>query len=205
MEYAVGVFDSVVFERFGAAGTRETDQLMPAGRFVWSPLDPLPSLDGYADYLGSYIGKGHRLEIGVNAAHLGEVLDGPAVFDLTAWGVDLFYNYYQFTFQTEYDQIIENIAGATDIHSDGWYVQFGYLFNPCDPCVEFAVRFQELDPLLGDTLEWTSIGFNFYIREHNLKVQTDYTFRSDVDNPVIPGGIGLFDEDVFQVQLQLEF
>ena len=205
MEYAVGVFDSVVFERFGAAGIRESDQLMPAGRIVWSPLEPMASLDGYADYLESYLGKGHRLEIGANAAHLGEVIDGAAIFDLTAWGVDLFYNYGPYTFTTEYDQILENVAGAPDIYADGWFVQGGYLFNPCDPCVEFAVRYQELDPLLGDTLQWTSVGFNFYLREHNLKIQTDYTFRSDTVGTVLPGGLGLFDEDVFQVQLQLDF
>jgi hypothetical protein len=205
MEYAFGFFDSVVFERFGVAGTRESDELMPGGRIVWSPLDPMPSLDGYADYLGSYLGKGHRLELGASAAHLGDVIDGLAIFDLTAWGVDLFYCNGPYTFQTEYSQILENIAGAADVQADGWYAQFGYLFDPCDPCTEFAVRYQELDPLLGDDLRWTSIGFNFYIREHNLKIQTDYTFRSEADNPVIPGGIGLFDEDVFQVQLQLDF
>jgi hypothetical protein len=205
MEYAVGIFDSVVFERSGVAGTRESDQLMPAGRIVWAPLDPLPSLDGYADYLESYLGKGHRLELGANAAHLGEVIDGAAVFDLTAWGVDLFYNYSHYTFQTEYDQILENVAAATDLYADGWYVQGGYLFDPCDPCAEFAVRYQELDPLAGDTFRWTSVGFNFYFREHNLKIQTDYTFRSDTVGTPLPDFLGLFDEDVFQVQLQLEF
>lgn len=204
-EYAFGLFDNVTFERFGVAGTRESDQLIPAGRIVWSLLDPMTPPDGYADYQESYIGKGQRLEIAANAAHLGDVIDGAAVFDLTAWGVDLFYNNGPYTFQTEYDQILENIAGAADIHADGWYVQAGYLFDPCDPCVEFALRYQELDPLTGDTLRWTSVGFNFYIREHNLKIQTDYTFRSHVANPVIPGGISLFDEDVFEVQLQLDF
>ncbi|MEX2308961.1 MAG: porin [Pirellulales bacterium] len=204
-EYAVGLFDSVVFERFGVAGTRESDHLMPAGRLVWSLLDPMPALDGYADYLESYLGKGERLELGINAAHLGEVIDGAAVFDLTAWGVDLFYNTGPYTFQTEYDQIFENIALAADLIAEGWYVQGGYLLNPCDPCIEFAVRYQELDPLVGDRLTWTSVGFNYYIREHNLKVQTDYTIRSDTVGTVLPGGLGLFDEDVFQVQLQLEF
>ncbi len=204
-EYAFGIFDNVTFERFGIAGTRESDQLMPVGRIVWSLLDPMTPPDGYADYQESYIGKGQRLELGANAAHMGEIIDGGAAFDLTAWGIDLFANSGHYTFQTEYDQILENVAGAVDIHSNGWYAQFGYLFDPCDPCVEFAVRYQELDPLVGDTLRWTSIGFNFYIREHNLKIQTDYTVRSEVDNPVIPGGISLFDEDVFEVQLQLDF
>jgi phosphate-selective porin len=205
-EYAFGLFDNVTFERFGVAGTRESDQLMPEGRLVWSLLDPMPVPDQYADYMESYIGKGERLELGINAAHMGDVIDGAAIFDLSAWGVDLFYNTGHYTFQTEYDQIIENIAGAADIIADGWYAQAGYLFNTCDPCVEFAIRYQELDPIVGDdTLRWTSIGFNFYIREHNLKVQTDYTFRSDTVGVPLPGGLGLFDEDVFEVQLQLDF
>ncbi|MCI0334071.1 MAG: hypothetical protein L0228_12710 [Planctomycetes bacterium] len=206
LEYAVGIFDNVTFERFGVAGTRESDKLMPVGRVVVSLLDPMTPLDGYADYQESYIGKGQRLEIGANAAHLSEVIDGAALFDLSAWGVDLFANSGHYTFQTEYDQIIENISGAADIIADGWYVQAGYLFDVCDPCTEFAVRYQELDPIVGnDTLRWTSIGFNFYIREHNLKIQTDYTFRSDTVGVPLPGGLGLFDEDVFEVQLQLDF
>jgi phosphate-selective porin len=194
-----------VFERFGAAGTRESDNPMPMGRIVLHLLDPATPPDGYADYKGSYIGQGQRFEIGANAGHLSEVLDGLAVYDVTAWGVDVFFNTGPYTFQAEYDQIFENVVGATDIDSDGWYVQGGYLLNPCDPCVELAVRYQELAPLVGQTLRWTSIGANFYIRDHNLKVQTDYTFRSGTVGTVIPGGIGLFDEDVFEVQLQLDF
>ena len=38
----------------------------------------------------------------------------------------------------------------------------------------------------------TSVGANAYIRGHNLKVQTDYSFRSP-------------DPDEFQLQLQLDF
>ena len=48
---------------------------MPAGRFVVSLLDPQPVPDQYADYLESYLGKGQRLDIGVNFAHLGNVTD----------------------------------------------------------------------------------------------------------------------------------
>jgi hypothetical protein len=207
-EYAFGIFDNDVYERFGIAGTRETDQLMPAGRFVWNVLDPMTPPDGYADYMESYLGKGERLEIGINAAHVGNAIDGLTVLDdITAWGVDIFANYSHYTFQAEYDQIIENIAGAADIISDGWYVQFGYLFDPCDPCTEFAVRYETLDPIIGDDrLDWFRVGFNFYIREHNLKIQTDYCFRSGntLTAPLV-GGLGLFDEDVFEVQLQLDF
>jgi hypothetical protein len=217
-EYAFGIFDSDVFERTVGFGVtpipRESDELMPAGRFVVSLLDPLPSPDGYADYLESYLGKGQRLEIGVNAAHLGHVTDTLVSvtddFDLTAWGVDLFANSGPWTFQTEYDQIIENISGAADVTADGWYVQGGYIFHYDDPFIaEFAVRYEQLDPtpiFSDETFEWVRVGFNFYIREHNLKVQTDYCFRSGNElNAALPGGLGFFDEDVFEVQLQLDF
>ena len=204
-EYAFGIFDNVVFERFGVGGTRESDELMPAGRFVWSPLDPMPTLDGYADYLQSYLGKGERLELGINAAHLPDAIDGIELLDLSAWGVDLFYNTGPYTFQTEYDQIVEDFAGGGNIVADGWYAQAGYLFNMCDPCVEFAVRYEELNPIIGEQLNWYRIGFNFYIREHNLKIQTDYNIRSHTVGTPLPGGLGLFDENVFEVQLQLDF
>jgi hypothetical protein len=216
-EYCIGIFDNDQYERFGIAGVRESDELMPAGRFVISLLDPLPSLDGYGDYLQSYIGKGQRLEIGTNFAHLGDAVDTGVVQDLTAWGVDVFANSGPYTFQAEYDMINDNVVGGGDVVSDGWYAQAGYLFHydPCDPCAaEFCVRYESLDPLLfaagvpdnGEQLEWVRVGFNFYIREHNLKIQTDYCFRSgnDLTAPLV-GGLGLFDEDVFEVQLQLDF
>jgi phosphate-selective porin len=217
-EYAFGIFDSDVYERnvgFGVAPIpRESDELMPAGRFVVSLLDPQPVPDQYADYLESYLGKGQRLDIGVNFAHLGGVTDTAVSatddFDLTAWGIDLFANSGPWTFQTEYDQIVENIALAADVTAEGWYAQGGYIFHYDDPCIaEFAVRYEQLNPtpIFGDdTFEWTRVGFNFYIREHNLKVQTDYCFRSGNDLvAALPGGLGFFDEDVFEVQLQLDF
>ena len=202
-EYAFGIFDSSRFERFGFEGVRDSDHLMPAGRFVWSLLDPSTPPDGYADYQASYLGKGQRFEIGTNAAQLSHAIDGPIEMDIAAWGVDCFANSGCYTFQAEYDQIIQNIANAPDNVSDGWYAQFGYMF---DRRAEFAVRYETLDPLIGDNLSWTRVGFNFYIREHNLKIQTDYCFRSgnNLAEP-LPFGLGAFDEDVIEVQLQLDF
>ena len=49
--------------------------------------------------------------------------------------------------------------------------------------------------------EWTSVGFNFYIRQHNLKIQTDYTFRQGDSGTLFT----IMQEDVFEVQLQLDF
>jgi hypothetical protein len=217
LEIDFGIFDNDPYERFGVAGVRESDELMPAGRIAVALLDPFPAVDGYGDYMESYIGKGQRLEIGTNAAYLGDAIDTGVEQDLAAWGIDVFANSGPYTFQAEYDIINDSVEGGDDVISDGWYAQFGYLFHydPCDPCAaEFCVRYETLDPYIftagvpsnGERLEWTRVGFNFYIREHNLKVQTDYCFRSGNDLVApLPGGLGLFDEDVFEVQLQLDF
>ncbi len=184
-EYYVGIFDNEVFEKIGSTGTRESDQLMPAARFVWNLFDPQIPPEGYADYLGSYLCKGHRLALGINGAYLGGCEDEDADFEIWAYGVDLFYSYRRYTFQAEIDWFHEDSDGY------GWYVQGGYLFwGPW----EFAVRYQELDPTRGfDTYQrWTTIGLNCYIREHYLKVQTNYIFKDQED-------------DLFLMQLQLDF
>jgi hypothetical protein len=196
VEYAFGIFDDFAFEKRDPLFPRETDQLMPAGRLTVALLDPYPALNGYADYLGSYLGQSTRLDIGVNAAHIGEVFDGPVLLDLTGVGGDLFAASGHYTFQAEFDWFVENIAFIDDLKGYGWYAQAGYLFDPCDPCLEFAMRYQFLDSeLLPDVLRWATVGFNWYIRDHNMKVQTDYTFRNG--DPL--------HENVFSLQFQLDF
>ena len=84
------------------------------------------------------------------------------------------------------------------MEGDGWYVQAGLLLF-CG--IEIAGRYQELDvdnTVSDDGLRWTSIGLNKYIRDHNLKIQSDYTFKREQ-------GSNEIDNDVFQVQLQLDY
>ena len=195
-EYAVGIFDNVFFEKVGPAGTRDSKELMPAGRVAVCLLDPATALDGYGDYWASYIGQGHRLDLGLNAGRLGHSFDGPLKLDHeSAVGADLFFNSGPYVFQSEFDWFVEDLVGVSDIDGNGWYAQGGYLLSYDHP-VELAARYQVLDSdLLADTLRWTSLGLNFYIRDHNLKIQTDYTFRDG----------GIFDDDLYQIQLQLDF
>jgi hypothetical protein len=71
-EYSAGIFDNVAFEVLGeeiGAVSRRADGAMPMGRIVLHLLDP-GTPGGYADYRGSYIGQGRRLDIGANAARL---------------------------------------------------------------------------------------------------------------------------------------
>ena len=197
-EYYVGVFDNVEFELFADDVTRESDQLMPAGRLVVNFLDSAEPPQGYADYQESYIGKGQRLQLGVNAASLNEAIDTGFPSDIVAWGVDVFYNSGPWVAQGEFDWFQQDFfAGAANIQGEGWYVQAGYLINSC---WELAARYQLLDPdtnTAGDQLRWTSIGLNYYIWEHNLKIQTDYTFKDEQGAELA--------NNAFQVQLQLDY
>ncbi len=204
-EYAVGVFDNRVFE-LGASGTRESDQLMPAGRIVLNLLDPAKAPDGFADYWASYLGEGQRLAIGLNGAYLGSARDGLNEFDLLGFGADLFFNTGPFTFEAEYDryEFDSNRTASPDREGDGWFAQAGYLFHPW---FEFVGRHQEADRnILGFNANtpangrsrWTSIGFNTYLGGHNLKIHTDYTFKDERVNDI--GG-----DNMFQVQLQFDY
>ena len=190
VEYAVGVFDNEAFEKVGVTGVRQDDELMPAGRLSLHLLDPN---GGYADYQGSYIGEGQMLSVGANAAHLGDAIDGVNEYDITAWGTDVFFCSGPYTAQAEFDWFTEvGSSGVADINGDGWYAQVGWLF--CCPW-ELAARYQELNLDGQDRLQWTTLGLNYYFRQHNLKVQMDYTFRQG----------GVLDEDAFQIQLQLDY
>ncbi len=196
-EYAVGIFDNRVFE-LAASGTRQSDQVMPAGRIVYNVFDPATPPDGFADYWASYLGKGRRLAIGLNGAYLGSARDGVNEFDLYGVGADVFFNAGPFTFEAEYDRFGQDMDSATpDIEGDGWFAQAGYLFHRW---FELAARYQELDPnsnVSDNRLRWTSVGFNTYLRDHNLKIQTEYAFKSEQGDDV--------DNDLFQVQLQLDY
>ena len=201
LSYGFGIFDNIGFEIAGAEEilAREADGAMTSGRVVYDFLDPAPS-GGYGDYKGSYIGKGQRLSLGANLAYLSKARIGDIEFDLLAWGMDLFFNTGPITIEAEYDNYKEGNKNASsgDLVGGGWYAQGGYLILPV---VELTTRYQELDANDNDDsdkLQWTSVGLNYYIRGHNLKIQTDYTFKKEE-------GESKISNDLFQVQLQFDY
>jgi hypothetical protein len=197
--YSGGVFDNVKFNGIGTEGRRQAEGVMQVLRAEGYLLDPAPA-GGYADYRESYVGKGKRLDIAANVANLSNAQIGDDKFDIVAFGGDIFFNYMPFTLQGEYNKYKENFENdqeTPDIDGYGWYAQAGYLFLPC---MEAAVRYQELEPnksASSDMLKWTSVGLNIYLRGHNLKFQTDYTFKNEQGSKI--------DDDIFQAQLQLDF
>ena len=201
LTYGFGIFDNLGFEvaQSEETLTRQADGAMVTGRVVYDFLDPAP-VGGYGDYRGSYIGNGQRLSFGVNGAYLSKARIGDSEFDLFAWGADLFFNSGPVTFEVEYDSYKENIKnGSTpDIVGSGWYAQAGYLLFSV---AELTARYQELDANDNDDsdkLQWSSVGLNYYIRGHNLKIQAEYIFKKEQGDKKI-------NNDLFQVQLQFDF
>jgi hypothetical protein len=189
LEYAVGVFQNREFEKVP----------MPAARFVANLLDPAPS-GGYADYRGSYLDEGRRLAIGANVAYVPDARDAGTKFDLYGLGGDLFLGIGPYTLQAEYEWFRAEPRSGSNLTTKGGYVQGGYKLDWLDavlpngwrlPLFELAARYQDVDDD-GDRSRSTSLGWNAYIRGHSLKIQSDYSFRSD-------------DPNEFQLQLQLDF
>jgi hypothetical protein len=198
-EWYLGIYDDVNFENFVNDSRRSSDKLMPAGRFVINFLDPAQPPQGYADYRGSYLGEGERLALGMNAGYLDDAIDNGGISAIYACGVDLFFNKGPWVAQGEYDWIAENFDDDInfDIRAEGWYVQTGYMLTRC---WELAGRFQIVDQdvnVPGNIRRWTSIGLNYYIWDHNFKVQTEYTFREGQSDDLR--------DNVVQCQLQLDF
>jgi hypothetical protein len=201
LSYGFGIFDNLGFEVAGSEEVlvRKADGAMTSGRLVYDFLDPAPS-GGYGDYKSSYIGKGQRLSFGANVAYLSKARIGEMEFDLLAWGVDLFFNTGPVTVEAEYDNYKENNTNGEgeDLVGGGWYAQAGYLLFSV---VELAARYQELDANDNDDsdkLQWTSMGLNYYIRGHNLKIQAEYIFKNEQGDKKISN-------DLFQLQLQFDF
>lgn len=195
LEYNFGLFENIKVDHRPSMNAMWSKQFMPAARLVWHVFDPPPA-HGYADYRGSWLGEGRRLSFGLNAARLGSVHDGASRFNLSAWGMDAAAGLGAISLESEYDSFYASH------HGHGAYVQFGYyLKTPFrQVAIEPVFRFQSLDAnteLAGDRKSQYAVGMNIYFDKHHLKLQSDYAFNREES--------GETRNDVFQIQLQLEF
>ena len=110
------------------------------------------------------------------------------------------------------------IGAMPDVVTKGGYVQAAVMLNSAIervrssswiPPMELAVRYQDVDNggelanidlglVVADTgrIQVAEVGMNFYIRDHNLKVQTNYSYVN------LEGGRT---SNLSQLQLQLDF
>jgi hypothetical protein len=205
--YGVGIFQNNRFKEVPTLAGRLTAHLLDRGKTE-------RSRGSYANYRGSYIGEGRRLEIGLNFAYtpdaeFEDLTLTDTNFDLYGVGVDVFFNMARFTLQGEYDWYKKSMKGgvASDLETQGGYLQAGVLLTRGTsrwvPPVELAARYQDVDNgellALGGKLgrqQRGEVGLNFYIRDHNLKVQTNYSY---IDRET--GGTS----NLYELQLQLDF
>jgi hypothetical protein len=207
--YGTGIFQNNAFKKVPTWAGRLTAYLLDRGK-------KRGSRGSYANYRGSYIGEGRRLELGVNFgitpdAEFEDLTLTDTNFDLYAVGGDVFFNMGCFTLQAEYDWYKKSMKGgiASDIETQGGYVQAGVLLTRGTsrwvPPIELAGRYQDVDngELLavppGGTVgreQRGEVGLNFYLRDHNLKIQTSYSY---IDQET------LGTNNLYELQLQLDF
>ncbi|MCB0566928.1 MAG: hypothetical protein KDD01_21385 [Phaeodactylibacter sp.] len=204
--YSAGVFDNLGFNFANnpdAALARKSDGAMWVGRIAYDFFELANPAGSYDDYRSSYLDGKTRLTLGTNVAHLSQAEIGDEIFSVSAYGADLFFGVGPMSFEAEYDKYSEKLSsnGQGTIDGDGWYVQGGVLVTPK---LELALRYQTLDQMsdehpesIGDKIDWTSIGANYYFKGHDFKIQAEYTIKNEESISI--------DNNVFVVQLQLSF
>jgi len=139
---------------------------------------------------------------------VGEELAIPIERDVLTWNIDLHLKWKGFSWYTQYAQrSVElpfvydetlNLRGFYD-QGDAFTTQLGILFGKD---FELAGRYTMLSnslnsvSLLSSDLNEYTLGFSKYLKNHDLKLQTDFMY-SDFGSPEVADNIG------FRVQLEL--
>jgi len=208
------------------SSNNDSSGLLALARVMWNPFGsfgyieadvdqtPDPKLQLGAVYSFNPERRGNPLGIAIPAGTL-------PVYDVSTYGASIAFKQLGWFFQGEafYRQIsaagsLESTPGHFLTASEtGWYAQGGYFIGSDAKGVgpEVAARFSTINfdnsiaPAVttGGTnkVDDYTVGFNYYFDGHNLKFQTDYTYR--VRNLT---GLNANDQDqIFRMQIQLKF
>ena len=161
LDYQFGIFNGVGESQ---NDVDQNEQKAAVGRLVFRP----------AFLKGLQIGGSGALGFGSSSSTL----------QRNRLGAELLYSRRKFKFKTE---LMTGTDGA--IHRRGYYVHVGYRFIPK---VEAIFRFDEFDPDIrneGSVLSATErdyiAGINYFIKDHNLKLQFNYV-RKTFTEPATP-------------------
>jgi hypothetical protein len=196
LEYGLGIYEG------GDDQTQtegeEDDELQYAAGLVYHIFDP-------ESRQGSHIGDGKTyLTAGVYYATQGDRTVNTDTLDVSAYGADLFGQFATFTFSGGYFVLDKDFVRRMDLKNDGYYIEGAYLLpmNVGVGELELAARYQAYTPdnkANAADEEQTSAGVNYYIKKHDVKVQTTYNINhKDSEHNYDPG-------DNMVVQLQLAF
>lgn len=185
-----------------------------SGRQFTGRLEFLPfgEFKSKGDYFGSDLKRepDPKLSVGITGdynrnavrsrGNLGGFTDdgsGEYLFnDLSSLQLDMIFKYNGWSVASEYaarSTRKENIGYGT---GDGFVLQTGYLLASN---WEFAMRYTDINPDTNSTIdeetEYT-FGISRYVKEHNLKVQSDFSYQDRV---------GSSNRTVFRMQLEVAF
>jgi len=177
LEYGLGIYEGG--DVTSQEGTRD-DELQYALGAVYHIFDP-------ESRAGSHIGDGKTyLTVGAYYAIQGDRTVGTDTLDISAYGADVFSQFDTFTFSGGYFVIDKDFGSATDYKNDGYYVEGAYLLPQKVGVgeLELAARYQAYTPATEANAadqKQTSLGVNYYIKKHSVKVQTTYNINYDDD------------------------
>ncbi len=192
-----------------------SDADAPDSGFRYSARAHVTLLDpekGYG-YNGTYLGKKKVLTLGAAYQYESDVaFAGTDPKDLNAWTADLFFEYPledmgTITFSSayvDYDMDDAYKAGSTGPNAsekNGTYVKAGYLL-PNLP-LQFFARYEDwsfakLNDIDAQELTWLAGGFNYYIKDQNLKLTVEF---SNTDYDKEEADLEDFSQAVAQMQL----
>ncbi len=194
LEYGIGLYEGGDGDGDSSTEGEARDDLLYAFGIAYHIFDPEISMQG------SHVGDGNTY-LTVGAYYAGqdrENLTDTEAF--SAYGADVFGQFGTITLSAGYFVFRKEFDVAADRENDGYYVQGAYLIPLADRGdLEFAARYQSYTPDNGFTdpdQKQTSIGVNYYIKKHDVKVQAVYNINhEDDDRDYDPG-------DNFVLQLQ---
>jgi hypothetical protein len=164
-----------------------------SGRVAWNWGDRETGLG----YTGSGLGKQKVLQVGLQGDIQSDRADPQdlaglptALRDYAAWAIDLYVEHpigarWAITGEGAWIERSDDYQdpALADNETDAFYVQAGLLlpFEPKGTRFQIGARFDRIDspeaPITSATGK--TVGFNWYIRGHDQKIQIDYTHRTE--------------------------
>lgn len=221
--------DNMFQYRFDVMNGRNDAESAPNSIFRYSARAHVSLLDpeaGYG-YKGTYLGERRVLTIGAayqmeDEVAYADVAGSSNPVDYRAWTVDLFFEYPvedvgTFTVSAAYvDYDLDDAyQGANpdpatiglNGEKNGGYIKAGYML-PNLPLQFFARSenwsFASLNGVIGQEVDWNSVGVNYYLRGQDLKLTLEYS-KVDFDQEGTFGGVTTENFSTLTAQLQLMF
>jgi hypothetical protein len=185
LEYGLGLYEGGDGGGDSSTEGNESDSPLYACGLVCHIFDP-------ESMQGSHVGDG-KTYLTAGAYYTGQ--DRKNIDDeeaISAYGADVFGQFGTATFSAGYFVCRKDVDVAVDGENDGFYVEGAYLIPLTDwGDLEFAARYQSYTPdkdFSDPDQKQTSIGVNYYIKKHDVKVQGTFNINEkDDDHDYDPG------------------